>query len=64
MAFEALLKEKKSLGLEVSWPKIKEHLFESLLDEIVQFMHVLQNNDGSHQEVLQQIGLEYGVLAC
>lgn len=35
MAFEAALAEIKSLGLEVSSPKIEECVFESLLDATV-----------------------------
>ena len=39
MALEALHEEAKPLGVQVSWPKTKVHVFRSLLGETVQSIH-------------------------
>ena len=44
MALEALHKETKSLGLQISWLKTKVQVFGGLLDETVQSIHVCGKN--------------------
>ena len=74
MAHDALHKEAKPLGLQVSWPKTKVQVFGGLLDETVQsedidildsFTYlgsVVHNNSGSRQEILRRISLARGVM--